>query len=340
MLEGAFFAEDPATGAIRAVVGSRDFALSQYNRAMQARRQVGSTLKPLIYATAFAEKGYSPASTIDATPFDLRLQQTPPDPDPTNLIRVNDALVHSDNYAARRMGDVVGFSLLNDYAHRCGVTTDIPAFPSSYLGSCDISLNELTGIYATFADQGVWVRQHIVVRVLDDKDRVLYQYQPEGHQVFTPQVARQVTGMLQNVLDFGTGAPVRSDYGFRAPAAGKTGTTNDYKDAWFEGFTTNLVAGVWIGYDQPREVMSGGYAARVALPVWANVMKQMTMTYTMQDFPVPPGLQVATLGGGLFGQGERYYLTPTQAGQLDNEPTDQEQPRGQNVFQKFFNLFR
>jgi penicillin-binding protein 1A len=341
VLEGAFFAEDPQTGAIRAVVGSRDFTLSQYNRAMQARRQVGSTLKPLIYATAFAEKGYSPASTIDATPFNLALPQTPPDPNPTNVIRVNDALVHSDNYAARRMGDVVGFSLLNDYAHRCGVTSDIPPFPSSYLGACDISLNELTGIYATFADKGTWVRQHIVVRVLDDHNRVLYQYQPEGRQVFTPQIARQVTGMLQNVLDFGTGAPVRSDYNFRAPAAGKTGTTNDYKDAWFEGFTTNLVAGVWIGYDQPREVMSGGYAARVALPVWANVMKQMTMTYTMQDFPVPPGLQVATLGGGLFGHGERYYLTPDQAAQLDNEPSNGDNaPPGRNIISKFLDLFR
>jgi membrane peptidoglycan carboxypeptidase len=185
------------------------------------------------------------------------------------------------------------------------------------------------------------VRQHIVVRVLDDHNRVLYQYQPEGRQVFTPQIARQVTGMLQNVLDFGTGAPVRSDYNFRAPAAGKTGTTNDYKDAWFEGFTTNLVAGVWIGYDQPREVMSGGYAARVALPVWANVMKQMTMTYTMQDFPVPPGLQVATLGGGLFGHGERYYLTPDQAAQLDNEPSNGDNaPPGRNIISKFLDLFR
>ena len=341
VLEGAFFAEDPATGAIRAIVGSRDFDLSQYNRALLARRQVGSTLKPLIYATAFAEKGYSPASLIDATPFDLRLTQTPPDPNPANLIRVNDALVHSDNYAARRMGDVVGFNLLNDYAHRCGVTTDIPPFPSSYLGSCDLSLNELTGIYATLANQGIFVQQHIVVRVLDKKDRVLYQYQGESHQVFTPQVARQVTGILQNVLDFGTGAPVRSDYGFRAPAAGKTGTTNDYKDAWFEGFTTHLVAGVWLGYDQPREVMSGGYAARVALPVWANVMKQMTMTYSMQDFPVPPGLQMATLGGGLFGQGERYYLTPAQAGQLDHQSSNNDNaPRGRNVFDKFFDLFR
>jgi penicillin-binding protein 1A len=340
VLEGAFFAEDPETGGIRAVVGSRDFALNQYNRAMQARRQVGSTLKPLLYATAFAEKGYNPGSTIDATPFDLRLPQSPPDPNPTNVIRINDALVHSDNYAARRMGDVVGISLLNDYAHRCGVTTDIPPFPSSYLGACNISLNELTGIYATLAYGGTWERQHIVSQVLDDKGRVIYKYEPEAHAVFTPQVARQVTGMLQNVLDYGTGAPVRQDYGFRAPAAGKTGTTNDYKDAWFEGYTTHLVAGVWIGYDQPREVMTGGYAARVALPVWANVMKQMTVTYAMQDFPVPPGLQVTTVGGGLFGGGERYYLTPEQAGQLDREPTDEHQPRGGNIFDKFLNLFR
>ena len=134
VLEGAFFAMDPGTGAIRAVVGSRDFALSQYNRAVQARRQIGSTLKPLIYATAFAERNYSPASTIDATPFDLTKAQIGPATGPRNILRVNDALVHSDNYAARRMGEVVGPALLNDYAHRCGVTTDIPPFPSSYLG--------------------------------------------------------------------------------------------------------------------------------------------------------------------------------------------------------------
>jgi penicillin-binding protein 1A len=336
VLEGAFFAEDPSTGAIRAVVGSRDFALSQYNRAMQARRQVGSTLKPLIYATAFAEKGYNPASTIDATPFDLRLDQIPPAGGDRKIIRVNDALVQSDNYAARRMGDVVGFPLLNQYARNCGVTTDIPAYPASYLGACNISLNELTGIYATFASGGVWTRQHIVLRVLDDRDRVLYQYEPAGRRVFTPQVARQVTGMLQNVLDFGTGTPVRTECNFHAPAAGKTGTTNDYKDTWFEGFTTNLVAGVWIGYDQPREVMAGGYAARVALPVWANVMKQMTTTYTMRDFPVPPGLEETSIGGGLFGHGERYYLAPGQSTQGESE----EQPSRGNIFQRFFNIFR
>ena len=344
VLEGAFFAMDPATGAVRAVVGSRDFALSEYNRAMQARRQVGSTIKPLIYAVAFAEKGYCPASPIDATHFDLKSQdENPPADGPRKTLRVNDALVTSDDYAAPRMGEIVGYDLFNDYAHRCGVTTTIPPYRSSFLGACDLSLNELTGIYATFANQGVWVKQHIVVQVRDEKDRVIYQNQPDGHRVFTPQVARQVTGMMQNVLDFGTGAPVRQDFGFNAPAAGKTGTTNDYKDAWFEGFTGHLVAGAWIGYDKPREVMPGGYAARVALPVWANVMKQMQGLYPMDDFPVPDGLVAMDAGGGLFSRGERYYLTPDQRSLLNQEvdqPDDDNRPSGGNFFRSFLNLFR
>ena len=347
VLEGAVFAMDPATGSIRAVVGSRDFALSQYNRAMLSRRQVGSTLKPLIYATAFAEKGYNPASTIDATKFNLASSSGPQSTGdaPANPLRVNDALVHSDNYAAVRMGMIVGPELFNTYAQRCGVTTDIPPYPSSYLGACELSLNELTGIYATFADEGVCVRQHIVVQVRDEKDKVIYQYEPEGHRVFTPQVARQVTGMLQNVLDFGTAAPARHQYGFTAPAAGKTGTTNDYKDAWFEGFTSHLVVGVWMGYDKPREIMRGGYAAAVALPVWASIMKQAQGPYAMNDFPVPDGLELASVGGGLFGEGQRYYLTPDQRALLDEDPRlapegNAAPAQGKNILDRFFDIFR
>jgi penicillin-binding protein 1A len=343
VLEGAFFAMDPATGDIRAVVGSRDFALSQYNRAMQARRQVGSTIKPLIYAISFAEKGYCPASVIDATHFDLRSQDAnPPAEGPQVSMRINDALVTSDDYAAPRMGQVIGYDLLNQYARNCGVTTQIPPYRSSFLGACDLSLNELTGVYATFANDGVWVKQHVITQVLDEHDRVIYKYEPEAHRVFSSQVARQVTGMMQNVLDFGTGAPVRQDFGFEAPAAGKTGTTNDYKDAWFEGFTTHLAAGAWIGYDTPREVMPGGYAARVALPVWANVMKQEQGAYPMSDFPVPDGLQEVTAGGGLFGHGERYYLTPDQRDLLDQDvssPGGNGAP-GENILQRFMDIFR
>jgi penicillin-binding protein 1A len=347
VLEGSFFAMDPATGAIRAVVGSRDFAVSQYNRAMQSRRQVGSTLKPLIYGIAFAEKNLCPANTIDASKFDMTKAKNGvmPSGDSPDPIRINDALVKSDDPAAVRMGIIIGPELLNSYAHRCGVTTEIPPYPSSYLGACDLSLNELTGIYATFANQGMWVKQHIVVQVRDDQDRVLYQFKPEGHQVFTPQVARQVTGMMQNVLDFGTGAPLRQEFGFTAPAAGKTGTTNDYKDALFEGFTTHLVAGVWIGYDKPREIMAGGYGAAVALPVWANAMKQMKDSYRAEEFPVPAGLQEVNVGGGLFGHGERYYLTSEQVALLDREPSatgedNDRTPSGRNIIDRFLDIFR
>jgi penicillin-binding protein 1A len=345
VLEGSFFAMDPQTGSIRAVVGSRDFAVSQYNRAEQARRQVGSTLKPLIYATAFAEKGYCPASSIDSSKFDMTHAQNGVmpqggEPDP---IRVNDALVKSDDPAAVRMGIIIGPELLNKYARDCGVTTDIPAYPSSYLGACSISLNEMVGIYGVFADEGQWVKQHIIIQVRDQDDNILYAFKPEGRRVFTPQIARQVTGMLQNVVDFGTGAPVREQYGFSAPAAGKTGTTNDYKDALFIGFTSKLVAGVWIGYDTPREIMPGGYGAAVSLPIWANVMKQMTGSYPMNDFPVPQGLETLNVGGGLFGHGERYYLTPDQQRMLDQEPSSpeaQDSNHHRNFFDHIFDIFR
>jgi penicillin-binding protein 1A len=345
ILEGSFFAMDPETGSIRAVVGSRDFSLSQYNRAMQARRQVGSTIKPLIYATAFAEKGYCPASTIDASKFDMTHAQNGvmPQGDEPDPIRINDALVKSDDPAAVRMGITIGPELLNKYARACGVTTDIPAYPSSYLGACTISLDEMIGIYGVFADQGQWVKQHIIVQVRDQDDNVLYQFQPEGRRVFTPQIARQITGMMQNVLDYGTGQPVRDEFGFSAPAAGKTGTTNDYKDALFIGFTSKLVAGVWIGYDTPREIMPGGYGATVSLPVWANVMKQMTGSYPMNDFPVPAGLSVVSVGGGLFGHGERYYLTSDQRQLLDEEPslpTAEDSNHHRNFFDHLFDIFR
>ena len=345
VLEGSFFAMDPETGAIRAVVGSRDFALSQYNRAMQARRQVGSTLKPLIYATAFAEKGFCPASTIDSSKFDMTHAQNGvmPQGDEPDPIRINDALVKSDDPSAVRMGITIGPDLLNHYARACGVTSEIPAYPSSYLGACTISLNEMVGIYGTFANQGQWVKQHIIVQVRDQDDNVLYKFEPEGHRVFTPQIARQVTGMMQNVLDFGTGAPVREQFGFSAPAAGKTGTTNDYKDALFIGFTSKLVAGVWIGYDTPREIMPGGYGATVSLPVWANVMKQMTGSYPMNDFPVPQGLEAVNVGGGLFGHGERYYLTSDQRRLLDEEPSSPEAEDSnhhRNFFDHVLDIFR
>ena len=308
VLEGAFFAMDPANGAIRAVVGSRDFALSQYNRAMQSRRQVGSTLKPLIYATAFAEKDYCPASTIDASKFDLKTAKNGvraggDSPDP---IRINDALVKLRRSRRRAHG--------HHHRARTAQRLRAPMRRHHRHPALSLQLSRRVRHQPERADRHLrHVRRpgrlgaaaHRRAGEGRPAISVIYQYKPEGHRVFTPQVARQVTGMMQNVLDFGTGAPVRQEFGFTAPAAGKTGTTNDYKDALFEGFTSHLVAGVWIGYDKPREIMPGGYGAAVALPVWANVMKQVKDAYPVADFPVPDGLT--------DGQRGRRFLRPRRA---------------------------
>lgn len=350
LLQGSFIAIDPYYGAVRAIVGSRDFATSSYDRALLSRRQVGSTLKPLIYAIALTEKGVNPATFIDATPFNLH---KPSEGGPFDgggfggrkMIRINDAIVDSDNYAAMRMGLTIGLPALNSYAKNCGVTTELGPDASAFLGSSGLNLLELTEIYQTLANEGVWVRPHFIIEVRNSKDEVLYHYQPEARQVFTKEVARQVTGMMENVLDYGTGAPIRQEFHFRAPAAGKTGTTNEYKDCWFEGFTTHLVAGAWVGYDKPQEIMPGGYAARVALPIWARVMTQAKPLYKMEPFNVPADLQVAAYPSPTGLGPERYFLTYGQAQQIsqNNTPqqTDQDDSdRRPGFFQRIINIFR
>jgi penicillin-binding protein 1A len=206
-----------------------------------------------------------------------------------------------------------------------------------------MSLMELTEIYQTLANQGTWVRPHYIIEVRNSNNEVLYHYEPLARQVFTPEVARQVTGMMENVLDFGTGAPVRSDFHFRAPAAAKTGTTNSYKDCWFEGETTHLVAGVWIGYDKPKMIMPGGYAARVALPVWARVMNRAKALYPMKPLPVPADLQEVYLTGP-NGTREKCYLTGQQYAQMpvntDTNTVNAPEQNRPGLIDKIINFFR
>lgn len=324
ILQGAFYAQDPATGAIRAMVGGRDYQTSPFNRATMAHRQVGSTLKPLVYGAAFAEKGFSPATWIENTTFDL----TKPDGQdlptgPRTFLRVNDAIVKSDNYAAVRMGNMVGPELFVYYAQQAGIQSGIPPFQSSYIGACQLTLAEMTGLYATFANGGVWNKPYLITEVRDENDMVIYRHEPESRRVFSVEIARQITGILQNVIDYGTGQPIRSKFNFKEPAAGKTGTTNDYRDAWFMGFTTSLAGGVWVGLDQPATTMPGGYGGRLALPIWARVFLAAKDHYTMAEFPMPETLEKATLDGGLFsGKPEQtIYLLPSQKTQLDSQPS-------------------
>lgn len=332
-LQGAFFAMDPATGAIRAMVGGRDYTASSFNRATMAHRQVGSTLKPLIYSIAFAEKNYSPASWIENTPFDLTKidgAEQPPTGGRT-FLRINDAIVKSDNYAAVRAGNLVGPELFVYYAQQAGIESGIPPFPSSYIGACQLTLAELTGLYSTFANGGVWNKPYLITEVQDEHGQVLYRNEPESRRVFAPEVAYQVTGMLQNAVDYGTGQTLRSKFNFKEPAAGKTGTTNDYHDAWFVGYTTSLVAGVWVGLDQPATTMPGGYGGRLALPVWARVFLAAREHYAMTEFPKPDSLEKVTLDGGLFsGKPEQVvYLRPEQVWQVNAKPEEGSEASGE-----------
>lgn len=338
-LQAAFFALSPENGAIRAVVGGRDYNESPFNRATQAKRQVGSTLKPLLYGAAFEEKNYSPATWVSKKPFDLKRAKPnlTPSGGSDQYIRVNDALAKSDNYAAVRIGNLIGPETFVYYAQQAGVTNPIPPYQSSYLGACDLTVAEVAGIYAALINSGTWEKPFIVKRVQDENGRTIFEHQQEERRVFSPQVARQVVGMMENVVNKGTGSSLRSRYGFKFPAAGKTGTTNNYKDAWFVAGTSSLVAAVWVGFDRPKTISSAGYGSAAALPIWAKVFNVAKDHYPMERFPVPAGLERTTLskGSSWFSDNKTptqvVYLKPDQQWQISAGAKDSvkgEKPKG------------
>ena len=337
-LEAAMLLLDPATGATRAMIGGRDYQQSEFNRVTQARRQVGSTLKPLLYAAAFNENGLSPASWIDTTPFDLKRPETAWSASGKSTLRANEALARSDNYAAMRVGLMLGPERIISYARSCGVRNPIPPFPSTFLGAADLSLWELVSLYSIFAAGGVWHQPHLVREIQTPEGIVLFRHQPMTQPAFTPEIAAQITWMLRAAVDNGTGRSIRSKFDFQAPAAGKTGTTNDYKDAWFVGYTTSLVGGVWVGFDQPRTIMEAGYGAKLALPIWAQVFKAISERYPAGQFTFPATLEATHIPDSQ-GNLQPMLLTPAQRTQSDDPPpfnTSPKQDRPRNFFQRLF----
>ncbi|MEZ0295749.1 MAG: transglycosylase domain-containing protein [Candidatus Methylacidiphilales bacterium] len=347
-LQGAVVVMDPNSGAVRAIVGGRDYKTSPLNRAIDTRRQVGSTLKPLIYACAFAEHKLNPASWIEATTFNLA-KPIPMSSSNPKVLRVNEALARSDNYAAVRAGALVGPETLVYYAQKVGITSGMPPYNSTYLGACDISVMEMAGVYSTFAAGGTYNKPFLVVQVQDSDGTVRYQHEAAPTPVFTPQVARQVTGMMETGVDFGTGESLRSKFKFKSHAAGKTGTTNDYKDAWFIGFTSSLVTAVWTGYDRPRTITPGGYGAKVALPIWADVMTYSEKIYPNDAFITPSDMEILEIDGGPYSSMGRQsvYVSATDAvpgdpnlralRSVEDVPVRREtQPRRRNWFQRLF----
>jgi 1A family penicillin-binding protein len=306
-LQGALLAMDPATGEVRALVGGRDFAESRFDRAVQAHRQPGSAFKPFVYATAL-EQGWAPASIIDRLDEPVQTLQGAWMPEDEHLdspeLTLRTALRTSSNRAAVRLLQEVGIDKTVDMARRLGLG-QVPSVPSLALGSGEVTLEDLTAAYAAFAARGVYHAPVLIRRVEDVDGTVLFEANTTGTRVVSEDTAFLLTSMLSDVVNAGTAWKARL-VGFTLPAAGKTGTTNDYDDAWFVGYTPKLVTGVWIGFDQPKTIVAGGYAGDVAVPLWGQFMKVATHGDTATAFAPPKGLvavQVCRLSGKLPASG-------------------------------------
>jgi penicillin-binding protein 1A len=278
------------------MVGGRDFSDSRFNRAMQAHRQPGSAFKPFVYAAAL-ESGYSPATVIDHLDEPISTLQgawIPEDEHSTaSAMTMRTALRTSSNRAAVQMLQTVGISKTVDYARRMGIGT-VPSVPSLALGSGEVTLMSMTSAYSVFAAAGVHRPAILIRRVEDQQGRTLFEVKPQAQQVLSPGTAFLMTSMLSDVVNHGTAYKARVE-GFTLPAAGKTGTTNDFVDAWFVGFTPKLVAGVWIGFDQPHTIIANGFAGDLAVPLWARFMKTATAVDKPEWFTPPQGIVTATV---------------------------------------------
>jgi penicillin-binding protein 1A len=287
--EGALVAIDNATGEIKAMVGGRDFNLSKFNRATQALRQVGSSFKPYVY-TAVIDQGGSPDETILDAPVTFETPSGPYVPHNYDnkfegLVTLRRALAQSRNIPALKLAERVGIRTVIDYAHRFGVTSTIPAYLPVALGSAEITLMEQTSAFSVFPNDGVRLAPRSIKKVTDYDGRVLEEDFPDIKDVIGSRTARIMTSMLREVVLRGTAiAAAKMPY----PLAGKTGTTNDFTDAWFIGFSPSLTCGVWIGYDEKKSLgpkESGGHAA---LPIWIQFMTVALAGTDPGEFQPPP----------------------------------------------------
>jgi penicillin-binding protein 1A len=271
--QGALVAIDNATGGIKAMVGGRDFSESKFDRATQALRQVGSSFKPYVY-TAVIDKGASPDDTILDEPVTFETASGPYSPHNYDdkfegIITLRRALAQSRNIPALKLASKIGIKTVIDYAERFGITARLPPYLPVALGSAEITLMEQTSAYSVFPNDGVRVTPRFIGKVTDYEGRVLEEDYPEVKDVISSRTARIMTGMLREVVLHGTAAAASK---LPFPSAGKTGTTNDFTDAWFVGFTPSMTCGVWMGFDEKRTLGAKETGAHAALPVWMNFM--------------------------------------------------------------------
>lgn len=268
--QGALMAIDNTSGAVLALVGGRDYALSQFNRAIQAERQTGSSFKPYVYTTAI-ENGVKPDDTIVDAPVNFGgYAPHNYENDYKGRMTIVNAFAESRNVPAIKLAAHVGIHKVIDMAHRFGVTSSIPAYLPVALGAVEISLVEQVASYSVFPNDGVRVTPHMLRKVSNADGVTLWEDRPEVTQVIDQQTARTMMILLQAVTAHGTGAAVAQ---MKHPLGGKTGTTSDFTDAWFLGFSPSVTCGVWVGYDSRQSLGEKETGAKAALPVWMTFMK-------------------------------------------------------------------
>ncbi|HBR17261.1 MAG TPA: penicillin-binding protein, partial [Deltaproteobacteria bacterium] len=301
LAQACLLALEPETGYVRAMVGGADFTKSQFNRAVQARRQPGSSFKPIIYAAAL-DKGYTPASVIIDSPliFEETVKatvtgvETETEWKPRNFdekfygpITFRQALTHSRNVVTIKILKDIGVSYAIDYAKKLGIQSLLANDLSLALGSSSLSLLELTSAYSTFANMGKKAEPIFITKITDKAGNVIEETLPASQDVLNPQTAYLMTSLLQGVIQEGTGQRAKA---IGRPAAGKTGTTNNLNDAWFIGFTPDIIAGAWMGYDDERPLGYMETGARAALPIWLKFMQQAVEGTSIKNFQTPEGV--------------------------------------------------
>ena len=352
LVEGGLIALDPRTGAIRAMVGGYDFSRSEYNRAVQARRQPGSAFKPVIYATAMSQ-GLSPASQILDAPVVYEQVEDDKIWKPENygrkfhgMVTLREALTHSHNLATVRLLDKVGIKNVIEFAKTVGVTSPLPADLSLGLGSSSVGLLELTSVYGVFLNKGTRAEPFAIKVAKDNTGKTLEAAEEQPHEIIAKETAYLITNMMEDVIQKGTGQAAKV---LDRPLAGKTGTTNEYINAWFIGGAPNLVTGVYVGFDDRRPLGDGETGARAALPIWIQFMKEALAQLPVMPFEIPDGVTFVKVdpSTGLLeseqeGEGQKGTVElfakgsePTQAASRRLDPTDfyklDQIPEGQPV---------
>ncbi len=280
-LQGALTILDNETGGVLALVGGRDYRQSKYNRAVQGQRQIGSTVKPFVYAAALSS-GFLPGSLIDDAPLQpgeiegAGAGWNPQNSDGkfTGQQTLTTGLVQSRNTMTIRVGNYAGLDRVLNLLGDAGIGGSAERTPQVFIGNLGGNPRELTSAFSIFPNDGLRRRTFLIDKITDKAGNILYGTSVIESEIVTPGVAYLMRRILAQALDRGTGASVRNEHKFKDPAGGKTGTTNDYKDAWFAGYTDRVTCGVWVGLDKPQTIIDEGYGGRLAIPIWADVVKK------------------------------------------------------------------